>query len=163
MEGPHWSPRVYESRALVPDKRVIGKWRCLKSERVKFPIYDNTSNERRPLDVSSILKWAGTKEQRVFQPSTRTAGLFTTIPIYCDFLRSGCVPGEDKVASFGLIVAGKAGTHKRLVARFAVFEVSEPPTARHGVLFRVLDHKLNVRGGAGNERLGAAKDLVVFV
>src|SRR5262250_926362 len=102
---------------------------------VRFPGATRPSNERRLLDVSSILKWAGTKEQRVFQPSTRTAGLFTTIPIYCDFLRSGCVPGEDKVASFGLIVAGKAGTHKRLVARFAVFEVSEPPTARHGVLF----------------------------
>jgi hypothetical protein len=71
--------------------------------------------------------------------------------------------GEDKIASFGLIVAGEAGIHQRLVARFAVFEVSERPAARLGVLFRVLDHKLNVRGGAGNERLGSAKDLVVFL
>jgi hypothetical protein len=60
-------------------------------------------------------------------------------------------------------VAGEAGIHQRLVARFAVFEVSEGPTARLGVLFRVLDHKLNVRGAAGNERLGSAKDLVVFL
>src|SRR6266849_5640872 len=76
---------------------------------------------------------------------------------------SRCVTCEDKVASFGLVVAGEAGIHKRLVARFAVFEVSEPPAARRGVLFGFLDHELNVRGGAGNERLGSAKDLVVFL
>jgi hypothetical protein len=34
---------------------------------------------------------------------------------------------------------------------------------RRGVLFGVLDHKLNVRGRPGNERLGAAEDFVVFV
>jgi hypothetical protein len=40
--------------------------------------------------------------------------------------------GEDKVAHFDLIVAGEAGFHERLVARFAVLEVSETPTARCG-------------------------------
>src|SRR5262245_52866699 len=60
-----------------------------------------------------------------------------------------CVTGEDKVTRFDLIVAGKAGFHEGLVARFAVLEVSETPTARRGVLFCILDHKLNVRWGAG--------------
>ena len=41
-------------------------------------------------------------------------------------------------------MAREAGIHQRLVARFAVFEVSERPAARLRVLFRVLDHKLNV-------------------
>ena len=45
------------------------------------------------------------------------------------------VTGEDKVASFGLLVAGKAGFHERLVGRFAVVEVSESPAARRGVFF----------------------------
>src|SRR5690348_12217959 len=75
---------------------------------------------------------------------------------------SRCVTGEDKVASFALIVAREAGIHQRLIARLAVLEVSERPAARVGVLFRVLDHKLNIRGSAGSERLGSAKDLVVF-
>ena len=74
-----------------------------------------------------------------------------------------CVTGEDKVARFDLIVAGKAGFHECLVGRFAVLEVSETPTARCGVLFCVLDHKLNVRWGAGYERLGLAKDFVAFL
>src|SRR6516165_1135878 len=75
-----------------------------------------------------------------------------------------CVTGEDKVARFDLIVAGKAGFHERLVARrFAVLEVSETPTARCGVFFCVLDHKLNVRWVAGYERLVLAKDFVVFL
>jgi hypothetical protein len=73
-----------------------------------------------------------------------------------------CVPGEDKVARFDLIVAEEAGLHQRLVARFAVLEVSEAPTARCGVLFLVLDHKLNVRWAARYERLGLAKDFVVL-
>ena len=43
--------------------------------------------------------------------------------------------GEDKVASFGLRVAGKAGFEQGLVARFAVIvEMSKPPAARRGVL-----------------------------
>src|SRR5438876_12097351 len=81
----------------------------------------------------------------------------------CRFSVSGGVTGEDEVASLGLLVAGKAGLHERLVARFAVHEVSESPAARRGVLCRVLDHELNVRGRPGNERLGPAKDLVVFL
>ena len=36
------------------------------------------------------------------------------------------------------------------------------PTAGCGVFGRVLDHKLYVGGGPGYERLGAAKDLVIF-
>ncbi len=78
-------------------------------------------------------------------------------------IQLGCVMREDEVTSLDLIVAGEAGFHERLVAGLAVFEVSEPPAARRGILRRVLDHKLNVRGGAGDERLGSAKDFVVFV
>ncbi len=51
--------------------------------------------------------------------------------------------GEDKVASFSLIVAGEAGIHECLFAGFAVFEVSEPPAACPGVLFRVLADHIN--------------------
>jgi hypothetical protein len=60
-------------------------------------------------------------------------------------------------------VAGKAGFEQRRVGRFAVFELSKPPASGGGVFFRVLHHKLNVRGGSGHERLGAAKDFVVFL
>ena len=74
-----------------------------------------------------------------------------------------CVTSEDKVARFGLIVAGKAGLHERRGGRFAVLEVSKTPTASRGVLFCIFDHKLNVRWGAGYERLGLAKDFVVFL
>ena len=70
---------------------------------------------------------------------------------------------KDKVGRFGLLVAGEAAFHKRRVARFAVLEVSEPPAAGCGVLCRVLDHKLNVRGRPRNERLGPAKDFIVFL
>jgi len=69
---------------------------------------------------------------------------------------------EDEVASLGLIVAGEAGFHGRRGGGLAVYEESESPAARRGVLRGVFDHKLNVRGGARDERLGLAKDLVVF-
>src|SRR5262249_32319394 len=52
---------------------------------------------------------------------------------------------------------------------FAVLEVAEPPATRRRVLFRVLDHELNVLDGPGNGRLeasagkAAGQDLVVFV
>jgi len=49
------------------------------------------------------------------------------------FLRG--VMGEDQVARFGLLVAGKAGLHKRLVARLAIGgKVPEPPAAGRSVL-----------------------------
>ena len=60
-------------------------------------------------------------------------------------------------------MAGKAGFEQRRVGRFAVFELSKPPASGRGIFFRVLDHKLNVRSGSGHERLGAAKDFVVFL
>jgi hypothetical protein len=37
-----------------------------------------------------------------------------------------------------------------LVARFSVLKVTELPAARRGVLFGVLDHKLNIYGGPGD-------------
>jgi hypothetical protein len=46
-----------------------------------------------------------------------------------------CVTGKDKVASFGRLVAGEAGFVHRLVSRFAVRKVSEPPAARRGIFF----------------------------
>jgi hypothetical protein len=70
---------------------------------------------------------------------------------------------EDEVASLGLIVAGEAGLHGRRSGGFAVYESGESPAARRGVLGRVLHHKLNVGGGARDERLGLAKDFVVFL
>src|SRR5271165_4699711 len=75
---------------------------------------------------------------------------------------SRCIMGEDKVASFDRLVAGKAGFKQRRVRSFAVFELSKPPAAGRGIFFRVFDHKLNVRGGSGHERLGTAKDFVVL-
>src|SRR4029453_19161774 len=70
----------------------------------------------------------------------------------------------DRVSSFRLLVAGEAGLHHRLIGRrFAVLEMTESPPTGRGVLFLVLDHELNVRGGAGYERLVTTKDLVVFL
>src|SRR5262249_51158549 len=74
-----------------------------------------------------------------------------------------CVTGEDKVARFDLIVAGGAGFYESLVPRVAVLGVSENPTARCGVLFFVLDPKLNVLWGAGFEKLGLAQDFFFFL
>ena len=56
------------------------------------------------------------------------------------------VTGEDEVAIFGRQVAGVAGFVQRLVAGFAVREVGESPAAHRGVLFRVLDHELDIHG-----------------
>jgi hypothetical protein len=41
--------------------------------------------------------------------------------------------GEDKIPSFGRLMARKAGFEHRLVGRFAVFKLSEPPASRRGV------------------------------
>jgi len=41
--------------------------------------------------------------------------------------------GEDKVASFGELVAGKAGHVYRLVGGFAVVNLREAPAAGRGV------------------------------
>src|SRR6185436_2511481 len=61
-------------------------------------------------------------------------------------------------------MAGEASFHQCPVNWFAVaVEVTEPPTSSRGVLLGVLDHKLNVRWRPGNERLGTAKDFVVFL
>jgi hypothetical protein len=59
-----------------------------------------------------------TRRQHFGKPARRNAGSYL------------CVTGEDKVVRFDLIVAGEAGFHERLVARFAVLEVSETPTPR---------------------------------
>jgi hypothetical protein len=53
---------------------------------------------------------------------------------------------ENEVVSFDRLVAAEAGFVQCLVARFSVLKVTEPPAARRGVLFRVLDHKLNIYG-----------------
>ena len=75
---------------------------------------------------------------------------------------SRSVTGEDKVAR-SLRVAGEAGFHQPVIAKCSVaVEVTEPPAPRRGVLFRVLNLKLNIRGGAGNERLVTPEDFVVF-
>src|SRR5580700_1295952 len=74
-----------------------------------------------------------------------------------------CVTREDKITRSHR-VAGRAGFQQRLVARFAIgVEVPESPAAGRRVFFRVLDHELNVGGRAGNERLYAAKDLVILI
>jgi hypothetical protein len=72
-----------------------------------------------------------------------------------------CVFGEDEVASFGGLVAGKAGFQGRRLVRFAVFELSESPAAAQGVFLGVFDHQLDICGRSGDEGLIAAEDLVV--
>src|ERR1700730_4591201 len=54
------------------------------------------------------------------------------------------ITGEDEVAISRWQVAGVTGFVQRLVARFAVREVGESPAARRDVLFRVLDHELDI-------------------
>src|SRR5271165_3695113 len=67
------------------------------------------------------------------------------------------VMGEDVVAIFRRGVAGEAGLVQGLVARLSVLKVSEAPTARGGVLLGVLDHELNIHGGADKEGLSAGE------
>ena len=55
-------------------------------------------------------------------------------PARSDKFQSRCITSKDKVAPFGLFVAGEAAFHKRRVPRFAVREVTEPPAAGCGVL-----------------------------
>jgi hypothetical protein len=52
---------------------------------------------------------------------------------------------------------------RRLVRRFAVPEISKPPTSGPSVLCRVLNHDLHIHKGSGNKGLNAAKYLVVFI
>ena len=59
------------------------------------------------------------------------------------------VASEEVVTVFCRRVAREALCVQRLVARFAVGEVGKSPAAGCGVLFRVLDHELNVRGRPG--------------
>ena len=73
-----------------------------------------------------------------------------------------CVTRENQVASLGLIVTREAAFHRCGSGGFTVNEGGEPPAPRRGVLCRVLDHELNVRGGARDERLGLTKDFIVF-
>jgi hypothetical protein len=68
--------------------------------------------------------------------------------------------GEDKVASYDMLVAGEAGFVHRLVGRFAVFELTEPPAACRGVFSRVLDHQLNVNGGPATKDWSRPKTLL---
>jgi hypothetical protein len=57
---------------------------------------------------------------------------------------------------------------QRLVSRFARREIGKSPAPSGGVLFRVLDHELNIHGQTSNERLearagkAAGQDFVVF-
>src|ERR1700722_16391039 len=46
---------------------------------------------------------------------------------------SRCVMGEHKVTGFGGLVTGKTALENRLVGRFAVVKLSEPPAAGRGV------------------------------
>src|SRR5262245_12747291 len=66
-----------------------------------------------------------------------------------------CVAGEYEVAIFRRLVAREAGLVQRLAAGFVVREVGETPAAGRGVLFRVLDHELDVHAGPGDEGLEA--------
>src|SRR5580700_10829800 len=66
---------------------------------------------------------------------------------------SRCVPSENIVSIFTGLVAGPALFVRRQVAGFAVRKVGESPAARRGVLFRVLDHELNVQRVPGKGRL----------
>ena len=76
-----------------------------------------------------------------------------------------CIVGEDQIAAFCLCMAGKACLHERGVAGFAIarVEVPESPAASCGVLGGVLDHKLNIRGGAWDKGLRLTEDLVVLL
>ena len=62
---------------------------------------------------------------------------------------------ENVVAIFYRQVAGEPGLVQRLVASFAVREIGISPAASRGVLFRVLDHELDIHGGPGNEKFEA--------
>src|SRR5471030_2441027 len=62
---------------------------------------------------------------------------------------------EYKVAVLRRFVTVETCLVQRLLAGFSVFKISEPPTARRRVFFRVLDHELDIRGGPDDEGLSA--------
>jgi hypothetical protein len=62
---------------------------------------------------------------------------------------------ENVIAIFYRLVTWKALFVQRFVAGFAVCEVGISPAGGRGVLFRVLDHELNVHGGPGKGRFKA--------
>src|ERR1700761_409644 len=77
--------------------------------------------------------------------------------------RLRCILSENEVVSLVALVAWKATLHRVRAGRFSVWgEGAETPTASRRVLFRVLDHELNVGGLARSERLLLAENLVVF-
>src|SRR5689334_9477420 len=61
-------------------------------------------------------------------------------------------------------MAGKARFHERRIDELAIrVEVTESPAARRRVLFRVLNHELNVCRRPGSEKFPLAKNFVVLV
>ena len=59
-------------------------------------------------------------------------------------LTEWCVTGIDEVVSLGRLVASETSFVLRLVGRFAVRKVPEPPAGCRVMLFRILDHDLHI-------------------
>src|SRR5580658_2630860 len=79
-----------------------------------------------------------------------------------EVLNLRCVLGEDEVVGLFALVAWKATLHRGGGGGFAIDEGAEAPAAGRGVFVGVLDHELNVGGGAGSEGLGLTEDFIVF-
>src|SRR5215475_1640788 len=87
----------------------------------------------------------------------------STTYVFLGRLRCRCVLGVNVVTSFDRHVARETSVEIRLWIRFAVFELSEPPTARLGVFLGIFDHELDIQGRTGNKRLFTSKYFIVFL
>src|SRR3569832_451004 len=77
---------------------------------------------------------------------------FEFAPLTATLVRSRCIACEYQIVFCYLLVARKASLHECVIDRFAVaVEVTESPTSGSRILLRILNHKLNVRRGAGDE------------
>src|SRR5499427_10099143 len=82
------------------------------------------------LSVSGmVMVWPLLGDEKRKRPNVSATAAVTRSAVsgFMVSLQLRCVTGEDKVAIFGGLVAGKAGFVHSLIFRFAVGELSEPP------------------------------------
>src|SRR5580700_3230975 len=101
-------------------------------ERWSIPTFGAKTDAWRRGCHSSPVLGANPKLRLTRTPTTLSRSRPRGDPI--DVSGSRCITSKDKVGRFGLLVAREAAFHKRRVARFAVLEVSEAPSASCRVL-----------------------------
>jgi hypothetical protein len=113
---------------FLPDD--LKHWDCTQTGAVHTSVKGQKCPKRLRLQACKSTREG---QDRATSCRSPTSGRFHCSPHRFRFLAikqrwfSLCVTGEDKVARFDLIVAGEAGFHERLVARFSVLESERNP------------------------------------